>query len=120
MQRVAPNCFFEIDDVEAEWVFEKDSFDYIHNRDFYLTVRNWPQLIQRCYEYVLAADQYRHEQTPYREGKHKLTQIFFFSLQLDISNQAAGSSSPASGPSPNPTMAPCHRTAPTSRYAKPF
>lgn len=52
VNRVPPNCRFEIDDIEMPWTLETDSFDFIHARDLLLSVRDWPKLIQQSYEYV--------------------------------------------------------------------
>lgn len=44
---VPPNCEFEIEDIENDWPYAKDSFDFIHAREFLLAIRNWPRLIQQ-------------------------------------------------------------------------
>lgn len=49
------NCFFEIDDVEDEWTFQKDHFDLIHARDFIFSIRDWPRLIGQAYEHLAPA-----------------------------------------------------------------
>jgi len=49
---VPPNCHFEIDDVENEWLWPKNSFDFIHARDFLLSIRDWPKLVAQCFEHV--------------------------------------------------------------------
>lgn len=49
---VPPNCRFEIDDAEKEWTFEQDAFDYIHARNLVCSIRNWPRLIQQCYNHT--------------------------------------------------------------------
>ncbi|OJD17558.1 hypothetical protein AJ78_02371 [Emergomyces pasteurianus Ep9510] len=46
------NVRFEIDDVESEWTFI-DSFDYIHCRYMYASIRDWPRLVERCYNHLL-------------------------------------------------------------------
>lgn len=48
---VPPNCRFEIDDAESEWSYERDSFDFIHNRNFVCSIRDWPRLIAQTYRY---------------------------------------------------------------------
>ncbi|KAL0263375.1 hypothetical protein SLS55_002355, partial [Diplodia seriata] len=47
-----PNCYFEVDDCELDWQFKKDSFDFIHTRDCYLSIRNWPRLIGQAYDHL--------------------------------------------------------------------
>lgn len=47
--RVPPNCHFEVDDVEREWTWQEDSFDFIYARDLLLAIRDWPALIDQTY-----------------------------------------------------------------------
>lgn len=47
---VPPNVKFEIDDYEQEWVYKKESFDYIHGRNIVGAVKDWPALIKQAYE----------------------------------------------------------------------
>lgn len=49
ISRVPPNCHFEIDDAEDNWMFPKNSFDYIHARDFYHSIRDWPKLVRQSF-----------------------------------------------------------------------
>lgn len=49
---VPPNCKFEIDDIELPWTFNKNSFDFIHARDLLLSIKDWPRLVNQCYEHV--------------------------------------------------------------------
>ena len=37
---VPPNCQFELDDVENDWLCSKDSFDFVHAREFILAIRD--------------------------------------------------------------------------------
>jgi Methyltransferase domain len=50
LRRVPPNCQFEIEDAEDDWTFQENSFDYIHGRDFYHSIRDWRRLVQQAYE----------------------------------------------------------------------
>jgi hypothetical protein len=50
MLRVPPNCQFEIDDAEADWTYQENSLDYIHARDMYHSIRDWPRLAKQSYE----------------------------------------------------------------------
>lgn len=50
MSRVPPNCRFELDDIEKPWTWKKESFDFIFARDLILAIRDWPALINQCYE----------------------------------------------------------------------
>lgn len=47
-----PNCTFEIEDVEHDWLWRKDHFDFIHGREFLLAIRDWPKLIKQAFEHL--------------------------------------------------------------------
>jgi SAM-dependent methyltransferase len=49
---VAPNCTFEIDDMEATWTYKPDHFDFIHLRDPLLSVRDWSKLLRQVMEHL--------------------------------------------------------------------
>ncbi|KAK5217402.1 hypothetical protein LTR72_009519 [Exophiala xenobiotica] len=49
---VAPNCSFEIDDIEDTWTYRSESFDFIHLRDPLYMVRDWPKLMRQAYEHI--------------------------------------------------------------------
>lgn len=49
---VPPNLKFVIDDIEEEWVYRPDSYDYIHCRHVAQTIKNKPQLLQRALRYA--------------------------------------------------------------------
>ncbi|GME22855.1 putative tam domain methyltransferase protein [Neofusicoccum parvum] len=49
---VQPNCKFEIDDAEANWTRPPDYFDFIHNRNFVCSIRDWPRLVEQCYRHT--------------------------------------------------------------------
>ena len=49
-QWVPPNLQFEIEDVENDWVWPKDSFVFIHARELKLAIRDWPRLIRQSLE----------------------------------------------------------------------
>ncbi|CAE7208265.1 hypothetical protein PTNB85_09282 [Pyrenophora teres f. teres] len=49
---VPPNCTFEIDDIEEDWPYRPDHFDFIHGRDLMTAVRDWPRLIQQAYAHL--------------------------------------------------------------------
>lgn len=48
-QWVPPNVKFIVDDVEQEWN-NPEPYDYIHCRYMAGSIKNWPQLIRRCYQ----------------------------------------------------------------------
>ncbi|KAF2248524.1 S-adenosyl-L-methionine-dependent methyltransferase [Trematosphaeria pertusa] len=49
---VPPNCIFEIDDVEEDWPYRPNHFDFVHGRDLMTAVRDWPRLIQQAYTHL--------------------------------------------------------------------
>ncbi|KAL6363212.1 hypothetical protein LRP88_02620 [Fusarium phalaenopsidis] len=50
--RVPPNCRFELDDIEREWTWKEDSFDFVFARDLLLAIRDWPALIDQTYTHL--------------------------------------------------------------------
>lgn len=46
---VPPNLQFEIDDVEADWLWPENSFDFIYARELIMAVRDWPRLMRQAY-----------------------------------------------------------------------
>ncbi len=49
---VPPNCLFELDDVEADWSFKMNSFDFIHAREFLTAIRDWDRLVQQSLDHL--------------------------------------------------------------------
>lgn len=49
---VPPNCIFEIEDIEEEWPYKSNHFDFVHGRDLMTAVRDWPRLIGQAYEHL--------------------------------------------------------------------
>jgi SAM-dependent methyltransferase len=49
---VPPNVQFEIADVEEDWLWRKDSFDFIHARELIMAIHDWPRLIQQALEHL--------------------------------------------------------------------
>lgn len=49
---VPPNCHFYVDDLAQPWMFD-DPFDFIHGRMLAVAVRNWPALIQKCFDNLI-------------------------------------------------------------------
>ncbi|KAJ9319263.1 hypothetical protein DTO271D3_32 [Paecilomyces variotii] len=48
-EHVPPKVTFIIDDFEDEWVYEGRQFDFIHARYLAGSVRNFPRLLEQCY-----------------------------------------------------------------------
>ncbi|KAF8544016.1 S-adenosyl-L-methionine-dependent methyltransferase [Trichophaea hybrida] len=44
-----PNCRFEIEDVEEEWPYPPNSFDFIHARQINQGIRDWPKVVSQFY-----------------------------------------------------------------------
>ena len=43
-----PNLYFELDDVEHEWLWAESSFDFIHGRELIMAIRDWPRLVRQA------------------------------------------------------------------------
>ncbi|TGZ80745.1 S-adenosyl-L-methionine-dependent methyltransferase [Ascodesmis nigricans] len=48
---VAPNVYFELDDLEKEWTFAENHFDYIHSRNVGAGIRNWERYLRQMYKH---------------------------------------------------------------------
>ena len=71
MSRVPPNVRFEVDDVEADWTYQRP-FDFIHGRFLGGAIRDWPRLVRHCYECVMAVARSWRKQplTPVRAHRY--------------------------------------------------
>jgi ubiquinone/menaquinone biosynthesis C-methylase UbiE len=49
---VPSNLQFEIEDIEEDWLFRKNSFDFIFGRELLMAIRNWPRVIQQAYDHL--------------------------------------------------------------------
>ncbi|KAF2808335.1 S-adenosyl-L-methionine-dependent methyltransferase [Mytilinidion resinicola] len=49
---VPPNLRYMVDDVEAEWLYPVNHFDYIHTRHTIQAFRNWPLLYSRALQHL--------------------------------------------------------------------
>ncbi|KAI9896160.1 hypothetical protein N3K66_008332 [Trichothecium roseum] len=49
---IPPNCRFEIDDINKEWTFEDDEFDFIHIRYMTGTVADWPEFLIKAQRHL--------------------------------------------------------------------
>ena len=47
---IPPNVRFQVDDAESEWVFQSNSFDFVHIRHMGSAIKNWPRLISQAYK----------------------------------------------------------------------
>ncbi|CAL8582959.1 hypothetical protein XPA_008600 [Xanthoria parietina] len=51
-ETIPPNLHFEIDDCCSDWVYPRDHFDYIHVRQLYGSVADWPKFYRECYDHL--------------------------------------------------------------------
>ncbi|KAL1993674.1 hypothetical protein VTN49DRAFT_2343 [Thermomyces lanuginosus] len=49
---VPPNVKFLVDDIESDWAYERNPFDYIHARFLALSIKNYEKVIRECYRSV--------------------------------------------------------------------
>ncbi|KAL1991149.1 hypothetical protein VTN49DRAFT_5653 [Thermomyces lanuginosus] len=49
---VPPNVKFLVDDIESEWAYERDPFDFIHARYLAFSIKDFGKLIKQCYRSV--------------------------------------------------------------------
>ncbi|KAK5016777.1 hypothetical protein LTR16_003075 [Cryomyces antarcticus] len=49
---VPPNLQFEVDDLEEEWLYKPNSFDFIHVRFMFLAIKDYPAMLEQAYKYV--------------------------------------------------------------------
>lgn len=52
---VPPNLHFEIDDCTLEWLFTKESFDFIHARSLYGSISDWSFFYDQVLKYDFLA-----------------------------------------------------------------
>ena len=50
--RVPPNLVFEIDDLEAPWLYTPGTFDLIHCRFMFLVIRDYPTMLSQAFRSV--------------------------------------------------------------------
>ncbi|MCJ1432955.1 hypothetical protein MMC27_002313 [Xylographa pallens] len=48
---VPDNVRFEISDAESDWMYQENSFDYIHSRYLLGSITDWQAMIQRAYKH---------------------------------------------------------------------
>jgi SAM-dependent methyltransferase len=49
---VPPNCRFYCDDIELEWAFEKDYFDFIHGRSMVGSISDWDKHFTQTFSHL--------------------------------------------------------------------
>ena len=48
---VPTNCKFEVDNAEADWVYN-EKFDFIHGRMLCLGIHDWPRFFRQCWDHL--------------------------------------------------------------------
>ncbi|KAF4993550.1 hypothetical protein FGRMN_6409 [Fusarium graminum] len=49
---IPPNCIFEVDDINKEWTYPEDKFDFIHIRYMTGTVPDWAEFLTKAQRYL--------------------------------------------------------------------
>ncbi|KAL1997304.1 hypothetical protein VTN49DRAFT_5939 [Thermomyces lanuginosus] len=49
---IPPNLKFLVDDIESEWAYESDPFDFIHARNLTVSIKDFGKLLKQCYQSV--------------------------------------------------------------------
>ena len=44
---------FVVDDIESNWAYENNPFDFIHARNLAVSIRDFGKLIRECYRYAI-------------------------------------------------------------------
>jgi hypothetical protein len=47
---VPPNLAFEVDDLEAEWLFRAGTYDLINVRFMFLAIKDYPAMLAQAYK----------------------------------------------------------------------
>ncbi|KAM0414577.1 hypothetical protein ACHAPT_013582 [Fusarium lateritium] len=49
---VPPNCRFEVDDINQEWTYANDHFDFVHIRAMLGCIPDWTELFEKAFKFV--------------------------------------------------------------------
>ncbi|KAL1963049.1 hypothetical protein VTN77DRAFT_8797 [Rasamsonia byssochlamydoides] len=49
---VPPNMKFMVDDIEQDWAYDNNHFDFIHARYLAVSIKDYAKLIRQCYRYA--------------------------------------------------------------------
>ena len=55
-----PNCHFVIDDIEDDWAYPANHFDFIHIRCLMGAIKDWPALYRQAYDRMLPGGWIQH------------------------------------------------------------
>lgn len=43
---------FEVDDLELDWTYRADDFDFIHSRNIAQSIKDWPRYVSQMFTFV--------------------------------------------------------------------
>ncbi|KAF8053742.1 S-adenosyl-L-methionine-dependent methyltransferase [Lyophyllum atratum] len=49
---VVPNVRFEVDDLEMDWTYRPDYFDFIHSRTLAQSIQDWPRYLRQMHKHT--------------------------------------------------------------------
>ncbi|RPA91878.1 S-adenosyl-L-methionine-dependent methyltransferase [Choiromyces venosus 120613-1] len=49
---VPPNCRFEVDDAESEWVYPEETFDLVHTRFMLGSIKDWNKYFEQAFRHI--------------------------------------------------------------------
>ncbi|MCJ1313077.1 hypothetical protein MMC25_006754 [Agyrium rufum] len=83
---VPGNVRFEIDDMESEWLYKDNSFDYIHSRYMIGAISDWQMLIRRAYKHCKPGGYFEIQELDPRldsdDGSHRQSPIHVWCTDL--------------------------------------
>ncbi|KAL2004597.1 hypothetical protein VTN00DRAFT_3333 [Thermoascus crustaceus] len=88
---VPPNVKFLVDDVESDWAHEKP-FDYIHERYFAASIKDWPRLVRQCYDNLRPGGwvEFQETQNPVHCEDGSVTPDNYVFRMLNLIDEAIG------------------------------
>lgn len=80
-----------MDDVESDWAHEKP-FDYIHERYFAASIKDWPRLVRQCYENLKPGGwvEFQETQNPVHSEDGSVTPDNYVFRMLNLIDEAIG------------------------------
>jgi hypothetical protein len=54
---VPPNCRFEVDDINQDWTYPNDHFDFVHVRALIGCIPDWTKLYEKAFKFVAFPDE---------------------------------------------------------------
>ncbi|RPB08023.1 S-adenosyl-L-methionine-dependent methyltransferase [Morchella conica CCBAS932] len=59
-----PNCSFDVEDAESDWLYPTNNFDFIHTRQLLGGITNWPRFFQQAYDHIRPGGWLELQETP--------------------------------------------------------